>query len=206
MKIYNVALCIHPHVEQLEYVKNTISSFGDKIFLYQKNNLLKEFEKNKIDFIISYGYKFLFKEPTLSIYKNRLFNLHPSYLPYGRGYYPNFWSFIKNTPKGVTIHNINKGVDTGNIIFQKEHFFDDNQTLKDTYYILQNSMLKLFHERYKLLRNNNFVSIEQNLDSGTTHKEKDFLKVFPIFKDKFNTKIKEVIERKGEVLNMLRNK
>lgn len=43
-----------------------------------------------------------------------------SYLPYNKGTHPNYWSFIENTPKGVMIHEIDKGIDTGNIIVQKK--------------------------------------------------------------------------------------
>ena len=67
-------------------------------------------------------------------------------------------------------------------------------------------MLELFREKYRYLRNGTFVSIKQNLYSGTSHKEKDFFRVFPIFKNEFNTKIKELIERKNEVLELLEKK
>ena len=43
-----------------------------------------------------------------------------SFLPYNRGSHPNFWSFIDDTPKGITIHEIDEGADTGNIVFQKK--------------------------------------------------------------------------------------
>ena len=51
--------------------------------------------------------------------------MHISYLPYNRGFYLNFWSFIDNTKKGVTIHYIDEGIDTGDIIFQKEVFSNE---------------------------------------------------------------------------------
>jgi methionyl-tRNA formyltransferase len=43
-----------------------------------------------------------------------------SYLPFNRGAHPNFWSFIEKTQAGVSIHKINKGIDTGNIILRKK--------------------------------------------------------------------------------------
>ena len=46
-------------------------------------------------------------------------NLHKAYLPYNKGAHPNFWSFAENTPSGITIHVIDSGIDTGNIIYRK---------------------------------------------------------------------------------------
>ena len=60
-----------------------------------------------------------------------------SYLPFNRGAHSNFWSFIENTPAGVSIHKIDKGIDTGNIIFRKKINFDINldkfSSFKKTY-------------------------------------------------------------------------
>ena len=53
-----------------------------------------------------------------------------SYLPYNRGAHPNFWSFVNNTVKGVTIHEIDQGIDTGKIILQKSIKFDLKKNLR----------------------------------------------------------------------------
>ena len=52
----------------------------------------------------------------------RAINLHISYLPWNRGADPNLWSAV-GMPKGVTIHYINDGFDTGDILFQKAILF-----------------------------------------------------------------------------------
>ena len=62
-------------------------------------------------------------------------------MPYNRGSHPNFWSFVENTPAGVTIHEVDEGVDTGKIINQKQIVFDLNHeknklTFRSTYKIL----------------------------------------------------------------------
>ncbi len=43
------------------------------------------------------------------------------YLPFNRGAHPNFWSFMEKTPSGVTMHEINSGIDKGKIIVQKKN-------------------------------------------------------------------------------------
>ena len=73
-------------------------------------------KEQNFDFLISYGYKFILKNDILSLFKKAAINLHISYLPYNRGSDPNFWSFMENSPKGVSIHYMDAGLDTGDII------------------------------------------------------------------------------------------
>ena len=61
------------------------------------------------DFIISFGYRHIIKEDIIDKFINKIINLHISYLPYNKGADPNLWSYLENTPKGVTIHYIDKG-------------------------------------------------------------------------------------------------
>ena len=49
-----------------------------------------------------------------------IINLHPSFLPIGRGADPIPWSIIDKQKQGVTLHIINSGLDTGPILSQKE--------------------------------------------------------------------------------------
>ena len=43
--------------------------------------------------------------------KRPIVNLHISYLPFNRGSHPNYWSFVENTPKGVSIHEIDEQIE-----------------------------------------------------------------------------------------------
>jgi len=77
------------------------------------------------DWVVSYGYKHILKKQHIESSKNLIINLHISYLPWNRGADPNYWSWVENTPKGVTIHAIDKGIDTGDIFIQKEVNFEN---------------------------------------------------------------------------------
>ncbi len=50
---------------------------------------------------------------------DRLYNLHPGYLPWGRGRHPTFWALWHHEPAGATIHEITKGLDKGPIVMQE---------------------------------------------------------------------------------------
>src|SRR4051812_1676346 len=64
----------------------------------------KKIRDGKYDLIISYNYKYLIPVDILNISPNKFINLHISYLPWNKGANPNAWSFIENTPSGVTVH------------------------------------------------------------------------------------------------------
>ena len=76
------------------------------------------------DILVSFGYTKLLNIEFLKRLNGLPINLHMSFLPFNRGAHPNFWSFVENTPKGITIHEISKGVDDGDIIFQKKFELD----------------------------------------------------------------------------------
>lgn len=96
------------------------------------------------DFIISYGYQHIIKQDILDQFPSRIINLHISYLPWNRGADPNIWSFLEDSPKGVTIHHMDAGIDTGDIIHQELVEMFDNDTLSSSYAKLQATMVKAF--------------------------------------------------------------
>ena len=106
--------------------------------------------------------------------KGRILNLHVSYLPWNRGSSPNFWSFIDNTPKGVTIHYIDKGLDTGDILFQQEIMFDETkETFASSYERLNTAITNLFKENWEAIRGGKVRPIAQ-VGDGSYHTMKDF--------------------------------
>lgn len=101
--------------------------------------------ENSIDFAVSYRHRHLIRKPIIECLKGNIINLHISLLPWNRGADPNLWSFLEDTPKGVTIHYVDEGLDTGDIIVQKEVFFDySDETLATTYQKLNEEILELF--------------------------------------------------------------
>ena len=119
-------------------------------------------EEIKPDFIVSYNYKHLVPEEVVEAYFPKIINLHISLLPYNRGYHPNVWSFLEDTPKGVTIHLIDKGVDTGDILLQKEVFIDeDKETLRSSYLKLHREIQLLFKENWELIKTGQITPVTQ---------------------------------------------
>ncbi len=168
-------------------------------FLRNKNNIVREFGNKNInkkniknsDLIISFGYRKIIKEKILKISKRPILNLHISYLPYNRGSHPNFWSFIMNTPKGVTIHEIDKKIDMGNIVFRKKVFFKKNLdlTFNESYRILIKEIEKLFIKNYTKIINGTYVPKKIKF-KGSFHKSSELPKSLR----SWNIKISEFIK------------
>ena len=113
--------------------------------------------------VISYNYKYLISREILEILpKNKFINLHISLLPWNRGAHPNVWSFIDDTPKGVSIHVIDEGIDTGDILIQKEvEIFESKHTLKTSYELLHREIQQLFKSNWKKIKNFELQPIPQ---------------------------------------------
>ena len=167
----------------LGYKKNQTSLIN---FLKKKNFRILNYQKIppleifiRSDFILSFGFRKIISENFIKKIKRPIFNIHLSYLPFNRGAHPNFWSFIENTPAGVSIHKIDKGIDTGNIILRKKINFNINldkfSTFKKTYNYLfleaenlfKNNFNKIYNKKYKKILNNS---------KGTFHYKKDLPK------------------------------
>jgi methionyl-tRNA formyltransferase len=130
-------------------------------------------EQNRIEFAVSYGYRHIINPATINCLNGKIINLHISLLPWNKGADPNLWSFLEDTPKGVTIHYIDEGIDTGDIIAQKEVAFQgDQETLATTYQKLQKELFDLFKINWPLIRDERCSRLEQ-VHYGTFHKSFD---------------------------------
>jgi phosphoribosylglycinamide formyltransferase-1 len=107
-------------------------SFNPKDYKLKKHfeqEISQKLKNYKVDLIVLAGYMRLFGETLLSEYKNRVINIHPSYLPNFRGK-DAIGQALLVKPKftGVTVHYIDEGMDTGKIIDQVKIELLENET------------------------------------------------------------------------------
>ena len=129
------------------------------------------------DLIISFGYKKIIKKNILKNLARLPVNLHISYLPYNKGSHPNYWSFKDRTPSGISIHEIDAGIDTGKIIFRKRINFKlkKDLTFNQTYWFLRQNIEKLFIRNFKSILEKKY-KLTKIYNKGTFHKKKDLPK------------------------------
>lgn len=186
----NVLFLTNEKAKDRDYLANFIRDNGDRVVICW-NNINEEFiRKNKIDFLISYRYQQLIKEPLLTYFEGRMVNCHPSFLPWCRGYYPNAWSFLDDTPKGVSVLFIDAGIDTGDLIAQTELFFDSHVTLRESYNICHDTIQKLFMDNWNKIREGTCSRIKQ-VGKGTLHYKKDNVLFMDCLKNGWDTTIHE---------------
>jgi methionyl-tRNA formyltransferase len=97
------------------------------------------------DLAVSFGYRHVLPGHVLARAPRPPVNLHISFLPFNRGAHPNFWAWAESTPSGVTIHEIDAGIDTGPIIAQERFAAArDSMTLRETHAALLRQVEALF--------------------------------------------------------------
>lgn len=151
-----------------------MTSFGDHVDHTEENINGMPGLKKKYDLLVSYGYRHIIRKDVIRMFPNRIVNLHISYLPWNRGADPNVWSFLEDTPKGVTIHHIDDGIDTGNILAQRRVVMTEGETLKTSYDKLATAIEQLFREVWTDIRVGKLAARPQ-MGIGTYHKSSDLL-------------------------------
>lgn len=143
-----------------------------------------EIRNAKIEFLISYNYRFIINSDVLTHIGCNAINLHISLLPWNRGAHPNVWSFLSDTPKGVTIHRLDAGLDTGDIIIQEQVAFDErNETLLSSYDKLHRVISELFRRHWDMIKSGHMPSRPQPL-GGSFHLKKEFDRIATVVGDR----------------------
>ena len=182
---------------------NGIDSWQPSLKNYaKKNNInitnLKNIYNLKNLILISVEFEKILK---IKKFKSKeLFNIHFSLLPKYRGCHTNYLQ-IKNGEKksGVTLHKIDSGIDTGDIIDQLEFKIDLNTNAFENYnrlmdhslLILKKNLSKLINKKYKLRKQIKTKSTYFSRSFVNYTKEK-FIKK-KINSKKFNNKVRALI-------------
>ena len=169
------------------------------VFSFKKGNEndLKLFlESRHMDYIILAWWPYILKEPIINLPEIGVINFHPSLLPYNRGKHYNFWNLVEDCPFGVTLHFVNRGIDSGDIIFQKEISKDWEDNGATLYHKAQQAMIELFKESYLALINTDYKRTKQDLSQGSFHYAKELEPASEIVLDQKYTA--------REIINLLR--
>lgn len=147
------------------YQEAKLKKIPVKIFNKENQN----FKKNECELGLLAWWPYIIKEPLLSMPKHGFINFHPSFLPFNRGKHYNFWALEEQSPFGVSLHKVDKGVDTGEIVAQKSIGYDWEDNGETLYYKAQKEIVNLFKSTYPLIQKGEFVTTPQNLSEGTFH-------------------------------------
>ena len=133
---------------------------------------LDAIRKCAADIAVSVMFGYILDAQFINLFPRGVINLHPSYLPYNGGSFPNVWSIVDGTQAGVTLHYIDEGVDSGDIIAQQKVVVDPNDTGATLYHKLENAGLDLFQSTWPKVREGSVVRKAQE-GGGTYHRKRD---------------------------------
>ncbi|MGH8047385.1 MAG: phosphoribosylglycinamide formyltransferase [Chthoniobacterales bacterium] len=86
-----------------------------------EEELVRVLQAVKVDYIVLAGYMRVVKAPLLEAFPRRIINIHPSLLPEFRGLEAWRQALEAGAEKtGCTVHHVDSGVDTGEILAQSE--------------------------------------------------------------------------------------
>lgn len=187
-------LCLYHNSCALELFQ-WIQEQGHEIVLEKECLDIEWCKENSFDLAISYTYPYIIQSDIINVMNGNIVNLHNSFLPYNRGSYPNVWSIIEGTPRGVSLHYINTSLDKGDIIVQKIVPLKENATLKSSYEQLDKEAKKMFRDIFpyycywKYLR-------KKSIGKGTYHADKEFFLLQKKFDDwDWNISVQKFMKR-----------
>ncbi len=98
----------------------------------QEKEIINFLKEEKIEMIFLAGYMQVLSIDFTSTYHHKIINIHPSLLPKFRGMHGYRDSFHSNESHGgITIHYVDEGIDTGEIISQVCFSKRDSETLSE---------------------------------------------------------------------------
>ena len=118
--------------------------YGDRVS--HEKDIVRFLKKEGINLIIFAHYMRLITKYFVDRFRNKIINVHPSLLPDFRGangYLDAFQAGVKES--GCTIHYVDEGLDTGEIIMQQEvpRFPDDDfETFRDRVHEAERSTIR----------------------------------------------------------------
>jgi methionyl-tRNA formyltransferase len=120
------------------------------------------------DLFVSMYFGKLFKAPLLAVPRYGCVNIHNSLLPRYRGQSPSIWAIVNgDTVSGQTMHYLDEGMDTGDIIAQKEIPIEPTDTGYTLGVKLEDLGVELFKEAFPSVLNGTATRQKQD-DSVAT--------------------------------------
>jgi methionyl-tRNA formyltransferase len=159
-----------------QYINNVVTC-NEEIFERAKEkglNPIKDHNKlelfSKIGFSIHYPK--IFKKEFIEKYE-KIYNLHPSFLPWGKGRHTCFWALWHNEPAGATIHEIVEGLDKGPIVMQEIVSKIGVKNGYELYKKVEKVQQKLYKKCLINLIENIELSTKPQSVGGSYHREKE---------------------------------
>ena len=129
--------------------------------------------KLELDYIVCVHFPYVFPAAALAVAQSGVLNLHPSFLPYNRGWHTPSWSILDGTPAGATLHFMSEHLDSGDIVHQQQIEVSPGATADTLYAQLKALELEVFREAWPSIVSGQYQRRRQVVGSGTAHRRSD---------------------------------
>lgn len=127
-----------------------------------------------LDLIICVHFPYIVPEEVLRLPREGVLNLHPAYLPYNRGWHTPSWAILDGTPAGATLHFMDAGIDTGDIVHQRRLAIAPDETAHALYLRLKAAEREVFREAWLDIARGSYSRRPQR-GEGTSHVRRELL-------------------------------
>ncbi len=134
--------------------------------LWGQDNFKKTLAESNLGVSALFGH--LIPESVINYFDGSLINLHPSLLPLSQGADPIAWSIIEDSPQGVSLHLVDKGIDTGQVVSQIAIPYSFASTSGELYEQAMEQLFILFVQFYANPRQLNPLQVSNG--AGTFHR------------------------------------
>lgn len=153
---------------------NTLYQFAKENnidYLKHSNINSREFidniSKYNCDLFVSMSFNQIFKKEIINLPKLKTINCHAGKLPFYRGRNILNWALINDEKEfGITVHFIDEGIDTGDIILQKTFPISDSDDYNSLLEVAHTSCAEVLYEAILLFKKENGV---QPIKQTTIH-------------------------------------
>ena len=164
---------------------STNKEIGLKCKKWAENNLLMDYiitdDINDCDIFISVLYdKILSKD---FINNKKCYNFHPAILPNYAGVGTITWSILNNDKQhGVTLHLIDEGIDTGDLIDVVKFEIEESDTAYSLYDKTMKNLFSFFKSKFSNILEENYKTKKQDFSLRKVYSYKDLDNIFDLTK------------------------
>lgn len=127
------------------------------------NDFILQVSEFNCDLFVSMSFNQIFKTEIINLPKLKIINCHAGKLPLYRGRNILNWALINDEKEfGITVHFIDEGIDTGDIILQRVFPITDNDTYATLLEVSYTECANILYDAIVLFKEDIVISIKQN--------------------------------------------
>ena len=137
----------------IDYIKNVNVNSAE---------FIEELSKYQCDLFVSMSFNQIFKNEIINLTSYKIINCHAGKLPFYRGRNILNWALINDESEfGITVHYVDEGIDTGDIILQDVHPIDNTDDYSTLLTRSYNACASILYRAVCLFKNGSVAGKKQ---------------------------------------------